>query len=146
MIDETNYLVDLSGRYSLCLISTRQQSGELTIKETTPEGRHIDGLSDYVEGPNTDSDSLTAYIDGALKRWVREEPFRSTVNNSVFLHMVVFFLDDVCFYSNTEIVFWNLSTTQCSLSRCLIHIIVIYILPATGFNSISLSDCIISIK
>jgi len=75
--DETNFLVDLSGRYVLC--DKVGQRGKMQITETYKDGTSIHGLVDYGFGPETHANAVNDYIQQTLSGWASDPEFAGSI-------------------------------------------------------------------
>jgi len=78
--DESNFLVDLSGRYVLC--DKVGQRGHMEIKETYKDGTPIHGVVDYGFGPETHANAVNSYIQETLTTWVNDPTFIEAIKSS----------------------------------------------------------------
>lgn len=74
----TNFLVDLSGHYAHCKV-LNSPPGVFRIHRLTPQGESIIGVADYIEGRESDSDSVNGYIQTIIGRWQTSRQYNSQV-------------------------------------------------------------------
>ena len=79
--DQTNFLVDLSGDYATCKAVDRSD-GVIDVEEKTPDGELIVAVVGSIEGSESDSASLTGYIEELIKRWMSTNAYDAHVRQS----------------------------------------------------------------
>ena len=73
-----NYLVDLSGPYTLC--SKVGQSGFFDVDEKTKDGASIGGLVDDTVGNGFTADVVKKDIMRVMNKWIVTKPFSDQVS------------------------------------------------------------------
>ncbi len=75
--DPTNFLVDLSGQYSLC--KNVGKNGHITVDRPTQDNVRIGGLVDSVRGSGTYAEIVNKYVTEILSRWPGQNPYEAQV-------------------------------------------------------------------
>ena len=82
--DPNNYLVDLSGGYSLC--KHMHLNGRIRVKEKTPEGYSVGGLTATYSGAASDVDSVETYIKQVMPSWLKDTEYANMVTTTHYYY------------------------------------------------------------
>ncbi|CAH1787148.1 unnamed protein product [Owenia fusiformis] len=78
--DPTNFLVDLSGPYTLCKHST--DYGEMKVFEKTQSGGNIGGMIESTLSSGETADQADIDIRRVMSTWVNKSPFREQIKKA----------------------------------------------------------------
>ncbi|KAI0233154.1 hypothetical protein LSAT2_016597 [Lamellibrachia satsuma] len=78
--DPSNFLIDLAGRFANC--GWVGKRGFVKVDRNTPEGGAIVAIIDYTSGSAADAPSVTEYVSGVFKKWMRNSAYVAQIRKA----------------------------------------------------------------